>query len=148
MASRLFLTLSLVYMPLYLDEALNQDAETLASVPFASFVASFVASLGVKYSNGFLGSKVSAQLPTVALQQQLDCRWRGEIRHQERTEAACTCRKEQLLMALSMFYPGWLLPRSISLSGGMHLGWNGHERWTGLSNVWCRGASWWVGYSV
>ena len=65
MASRLFLTLSLVYMPLYLDEALNQDAETLASVPFASFVASFVASLGVKYSNGFLGSKVSAsaQLP-------------------------------------------------------------------------------------
>lgn len=59
MASRLFLTLSLVYMPLYLDESLMQDAETLASVPFVSFVASFIASLGVKYSNSFLSSKVS-----------------------------------------------------------------------------------------
>lgn len=64
MASRLFLTLSLVYMPLYLDESLNQDAETLASVPFASFVASFIASLGVKYSNSFLSSKVGANQPT------------------------------------------------------------------------------------
>ncbi|KAJ1530953.1 hypothetical protein ONE63_005789 [Megalurothrips usitatus] len=58
MASRLFLTLSLVYMPLYLDESLNQDAETLASVPFASFVASFVASLAVKYSNSFVNTKI------------------------------------------------------------------------------------------
>lgn len=61
MASRLFLTLSLVYMPLYLDESLMQDAETLASVPFVSFVASFIASLGVKYSNSFLSSKVSSE---------------------------------------------------------------------------------------
>ncbi|KAK3924930.1 Major facilitator superfamily domain-containing protein 12 [Frankliniella fusca] len=75
MASRLFLTLSLVYMPLYLDESLNQDAETLASVPFASFVASFVASLAFKYSSSCLSSKMGYLLG--ALISLAGCVWVG-----------------------------------------------------------------------
>ena len=59
MASRLFLTLSLVYIPLYLDESLDEDAETLASVPFVSFASSFVASLGLKYTSQCCDNRVS-----------------------------------------------------------------------------------------
>lgn len=58
-ASRLFLTISLVYMPLFLNESISDQAEVIASVPLVSYIASFVASLGVKYINNIWGSKVS-----------------------------------------------------------------------------------------
>ncbi|XP_067004421.2 major facilitator superfamily domain-containing protein 12 [Anabrus simplex] len=58
-ASRLFLTISLVYMPLYLNESLGEGSEVLALVPLVSYIASFVASLGIKYVNNSWGSKLS-----------------------------------------------------------------------------------------
>ncbi|XP_053658869.1 major facilitator superfamily domain-containing protein 12-like [Anopheles marshallii] len=64
--SRLFMTTSLVYMPLWLDERAyqpdvtpaenNANVEHLATVPLVSFLASFVASLLLKYTNRFIGN--------------------------------------------------------------------------------------------
>uniref|UniRef100_A0A182T887 Major facilitator superfamily (MFS) profile domain-containing protein n=1 Tax=Anopheles maculatus TaxID=74869 RepID=A0A182T887_9DIPT len=66
--SRLFMTTSLVYMPLWLDERAyqpdvtpaenNANVEHLATVPLVSFLASFVASLILKYSNRFVGNSL------------------------------------------------------------------------------------------
>ena len=56
--SRLFLTISLVYMPLYLTESVNEGEELLASVPFVCYVSSFIASIGIRYLNRLYGSKV------------------------------------------------------------------------------------------
>ena len=56
--SRLFLTISLVYMPLYLTETLSEETELIASVPLVCYLSSFVASLGIKYVNNQFGSKV------------------------------------------------------------------------------------------
>ena len=57
-ASRLFLTLSLVYMPLYLVESLGDRADYVASVPLVSYIASFLASLGIKLISSCIGSRV------------------------------------------------------------------------------------------
>lgn len=62
--SRLFMTTSLVYMPLWLDERSfqpdpvqnNASVEHLATVPLVSFLASFVASLVLKYTNKYVGN--------------------------------------------------------------------------------------------
>uniref|UniRef100_A0A182R8M0 Major facilitator superfamily (MFS) profile domain-containing protein n=1 Tax=Anopheles funestus TaxID=62324 RepID=A0A182R8M0_ANOFN len=66
--SRLFMTTSLVYMPLWLDERAyqpdvtpaenNANVEHLATVPLVSFLASFVASLLLKYTNRFIGNSL------------------------------------------------------------------------------------------
>uniref|UniRef100_A0AAG5DKR3 Uncharacterized protein n=1 Tax=Anopheles atroparvus TaxID=41427 RepID=A0AAG5DKR3_ANOAO len=68
--SRLFMTTSLVYMPLWLDERSYQpngddgpaessaNVEHLATVPLVSFLASFVSSLALKYGNRFVGNSV------------------------------------------------------------------------------------------
>jgi len=56
--SRLFLTISLVYMPLYLNESVNEGKELLASVPFMCYLSSFIASIGIRYINRLCGSKV------------------------------------------------------------------------------------------
>jgi Na+/melibiose symporter-like transporter len=70
--SRLFMTTSLVYMPLWLNERAvpsvpntissvgdgNQNIENLATVPLASFIASFLASMFFKMSDRFVGHKV------------------------------------------------------------------------------------------
>uniref|UniRef100_A0A182PVD0 Major facilitator superfamily (MFS) profile domain-containing protein n=1 Tax=Anopheles epiroticus TaxID=199890 RepID=A0A182PVD0_9DIPT len=66
--SRLFMTTSLVYMPLWLDERAyqpdvtpaenNANVEHLATVPLVSFLASFVASLLLKYTNRFVGNSL------------------------------------------------------------------------------------------
>ncbi|NP_001280547.1 uncharacterized protein LOC655856 [Tribolium castaneum] len=56
MASRLFTTLTLIYIPLYLDEkgARSEDTgdgirQTIASVPLVCFVASFMTSIALKF---------------------------------------------------------------------------------------------------
>uniref|UniRef100_A0A2M4AFX5 Putative sugar transporter n=1 Tax=Anopheles triannulatus TaxID=58253 RepID=A0A2M4AFX5_9DIPT len=67
--SRLFMTTSLVYMPLWLDEQAHHqqdgpptedqvNVEHLATVPLVSFLASFVASLLLKYTNRFLSNSL------------------------------------------------------------------------------------------
>ncbi|XP_052860299.1 major facilitator superfamily domain-containing protein 12-like [Anopheles cruzii] len=66
--SRLFMTTSLVYMPLWLDERAyqpnttptesNASVEHLATVPLVSFLASFVASLVLKYTNRFISNSL------------------------------------------------------------------------------------------
>ncbi|KFB47490.1 AGAP011492-PA-like protein [Anopheles sinensis] len=69
--SRLFMTTSLVYMPLWLDErsyqpngadgqqASDASVEHLATVPLVSFLASFVSSLALKYGNRFVGNSLT-----------------------------------------------------------------------------------------
>lgn len=57
--SRLFLTISLVYMPLYLTETLSEGTELIASVPLVCYLSSFISSLGIKYLNNLYGSKMS-----------------------------------------------------------------------------------------
>jgi Na+/melibiose symporter-like transporter len=59
MATRLFVNLSQVYIPLYLHESLGMGAESLAVVPLVMFLASFVMSLLVKILNKKCGRKVS-----------------------------------------------------------------------------------------
>ncbi|XP_058461482.1 major facilitator superfamily domain-containing protein 12-like [Malaya genurostris] len=62
--SRLFMTTSLVYMPLWLDERAfqpdpiitNASVEHLATVPLVSFLASFIASVVLKYINKHVGN--------------------------------------------------------------------------------------------
>lgn len=56
--SRLFLTISLVYMPLYLNESVSEGEELLASVPFVCYLSSFIASIGIRYLNRLYGSKL------------------------------------------------------------------------------------------
>jgi Na+/melibiose symporter-like transporter len=58
MATRLFVNLSQVYIPLYLHESLNMTAESLAVIPLVMFVSSFVVSLLVKVLNKKCGRKV------------------------------------------------------------------------------------------
>nr|CAD7259960.1 unnamed protein product [Timema shepardi] len=56
-ASRMFHTLCLVYMPLYLSESVSEDSESLATVPLLTYIASFVPSFGIKYLSNNLGNK-------------------------------------------------------------------------------------------
>nr|CAD7445108.1 unnamed protein product [Timema bartmani] len=56
-ASRMFHTLCLVYMPLYLSESISEDSESLATVPLLTYIASFVPSFGIKYLRTSLGNK-------------------------------------------------------------------------------------------
>lgn len=58
-ASRLFITLSTVYLPLYIEETEIGGKQALATVPLASYVSSFVAALLLKYINRSCGTKVS-----------------------------------------------------------------------------------------
>lgn len=57
-ASRLFITLATVYLPLYIEETDIDGKEALATVPLASYVSSFVAALLLKYINKSCGTKV------------------------------------------------------------------------------------------
>ncbi|GLH01280.1 Uncharacterized protein GBIM_07456 [Gryllus bimaculatus] len=59
MATRLFVNLSQVYVPLYLHETLNKSAESLAVVPLVMFLSSFVVSLVVKPLNQRFGRKIA-----------------------------------------------------------------------------------------
>ncbi|XP_011494123.1 PREDICTED: major facilitator superfamily domain-containing protein 12-like isoform X1 [Ceratosolen solmsi marchali] len=57
-ASRLFNTLATVYLPLYIEETAVGGRQALATVPLASYIASFVAALLLKYMNESCGTKV------------------------------------------------------------------------------------------
>lgn len=57
-ASRLFITLATVYLPLYIEESDVDGKEALATVPLASYISSFVAALLLKYINKSCGTKV------------------------------------------------------------------------------------------
>lgn len=75
--SRLFMCISLVYIPLWLDErtwtseppanevnikgdsADNNSVEHIATVPLVSFLSSFAASIAMKYSNRLFGHRVA-----------------------------------------------------------------------------------------
>ncbi|XP_043475682.1 major facilitator superfamily domain-containing protein 12-like [Leptopilina heterotoma] len=56
-ASRLFLTLATVYLPLYIEETYEGGKAALATVPLVSYLASFVSSIFLKYINRSCGSK-------------------------------------------------------------------------------------------
>uniref|UniRef100_A0A8D8A2W1 Major facilitator superfamily domain-containing protein 12 n=2 Tax=Culex pipiens TaxID=7175 RepID=A0A8D8A2W1_CULPI len=64
--SRLFMTTSLVYMPLWLDERTfqpdpvqnNASVEHLATIPLMSFLSSFVSSVILKYANRYVGNSL------------------------------------------------------------------------------------------
>lgn len=57
-ASRLFITLATVYLPLYIEETDVDGKEALATVPLVSYVSSFIAALLLKYINKSCGTKV------------------------------------------------------------------------------------------
>jgi hypothetical protein len=57
-ASRLFITLATVYLPLYIEETAVGGRQALATVPLASYTASFIAALLLKYMNRSCGTKV------------------------------------------------------------------------------------------
>lgn len=57
-ASRLFITLATVYLPLYIEETGIGGRQALATVPLVSYSASFVAALLLKYINRSCGTKV------------------------------------------------------------------------------------------
>ncbi|XP_072391386.1 major facilitator superfamily domain-containing protein 12-like isoform X1 [Diabrotica undecimpunctata] len=65
MCSRLFTTLNLIYMPLYIEErGMLNDMEkermrqSIASIPLTSYIASFLTSLFLKFRVGVVGDKV------------------------------------------------------------------------------------------
>ncbi|XP_032664077.1 major facilitator superfamily domain-containing protein 12-like [Odontomachus brunneus] len=57
-ASRLFITLATVYLPLYIEETEVGGKQALATVPLVSYVSSFVAALLLKYINRCCGTKI------------------------------------------------------------------------------------------
>ncbi|OXU18369.1 hypothetical protein TSAR_003217 [Trichomalopsis sarcophagae] len=57
-ASRLFITLATVYLPLYIEETGIGGRQALATVPLVSYTASFIAALLLKYINRSCGTKV------------------------------------------------------------------------------------------
>lgn len=57
-ASRLFITLATVYLPLYIEESDIDGKEALATVPLVSYVSSFIAALLLKYINKSCGTKI------------------------------------------------------------------------------------------
>lgn len=83
--SRLFMTTSLVYMPLWLNERAyvptvpnsltddNKNVEDIATVPLASFVASFIASMIFKMCDRFIGHKVGYLIGSVL--SVIGCAW-------------------------------------------------------------------------
>lgn len=58
MATRLFVNLTQVFIPLYLHETLNMTASALASIPLVIFVGSFITSLLTEKVNRSFGRKV------------------------------------------------------------------------------------------
>ncbi|XP_011637627.1 major facilitator superfamily domain-containing protein 12-like [Pogonomyrmex barbatus] len=56
-ASRLFITLATVYLPLYIEETKVDGKQALATVPLVSYVSSFVAALLLKYITRICGTK-------------------------------------------------------------------------------------------
>ncbi|XP_033222432.1 major facilitator superfamily domain-containing protein 12-like [Belonocnema kinseyi] len=57
-ASRLFLTLATVYLPLFIEEIDVGGKQALATVPLVSYLSSFMSSLLLKYMNRSCGTKV------------------------------------------------------------------------------------------
>ncbi|KYN02364.1 PREDICTED: major facilitator superfamily domain-containing protein 12-like [Cyphomyrmex costatus] len=56
-ASRLFITLATVYLPLYIEETKVDGKQALASVPLVSYLSSFTAALLLKYLNRICSTK-------------------------------------------------------------------------------------------
>ncbi|XP_046403114.1 major facilitator superfamily domain-containing protein 12-like [Ischnura elegans] len=59
MATRLYVNLVQVYVPLYLHKSLLMPAENLAIIPLVMFLSSFVFSFVIKYLNKHWGRKIS-----------------------------------------------------------------------------------------
>ncbi|XP_066589941.1 major facilitator superfamily domain-containing protein 12-like [Prorops nasuta] len=57
-ASRLFITLATVYLPLYIEESEVGGKQALATVPLVSYLSSFAAALLLKYINRSCGTKM------------------------------------------------------------------------------------------
>ncbi|XP_057319545.1 major facilitator superfamily domain-containing protein 12-like [Microplitis mediator] len=64
-ASRLFITLATVYLPLYIEETDVGGKQALATVPLVSYIASFISSLTLKYINQSCGTKICYLLGTL-----------------------------------------------------------------------------------
>ncbi|XP_071438639.1 major facilitator superfamily domain-containing protein 12-like [Hetaerina americana] len=62
MATRLYVNLTQVYMPLYLHKSLLMPAENLAIIPLVMFLSSFIFSFLIKYLNQHWGRKISYAL--------------------------------------------------------------------------------------
>ena len=61
-ASRLYITLATVYLPLYIEEADVGGKQALATVPLVSYLSSFVAAVLLKYITKTCGSKAAIKI--------------------------------------------------------------------------------------
>ncbi|CAG0915809.1 unnamed protein product [Notodromas monacha] len=59
MVTRLYVNITQVYIPLYLQDSLNLEARNLAIVPLVMYVSGFGSSFCIKWTNRRLGRKVS-----------------------------------------------------------------------------------------
>ncbi|KAB7495419.1 Major facilitator superfamily domain-containing protein 12 [Armadillidium nasatum] len=57
MATRLFVNLYQVYIPIYVQDTLHLEKETIATVPFVMYLAGFIGSLVMKKVNKIIGRK-------------------------------------------------------------------------------------------
>ncbi|XP_008558786.1 major facilitator superfamily domain-containing protein 12 [Microplitis demolitor] len=64
-ASRLFITLATIYLPLYIEETNVGGKQALATVPLVSYIASFISSFTLKYINQSCGTKICYLLGTL-----------------------------------------------------------------------------------
>uniref|UniRef100_A0ABD2XLR2 Major facilitator superfamily (MFS) profile domain-containing protein n=1 Tax=Trichogramma kaykai TaxID=54128 RepID=A0ABD2XLR2_9HYME len=64
-ASRLFITLATVYLPLYIEEVDEGGRQALATVPLVSYCASFATAMLIKYINRSCGAKLCYLLGAV-----------------------------------------------------------------------------------
>lgn len=57
MSTRLFVNLSQVFMPMYIQETLKLHRQSIAIIPLVMYVSGFVSSLPIKYAMQLVGSK-------------------------------------------------------------------------------------------
>ncbi|KAG0429246.1 hypothetical protein HPB47_023833 [Ixodes persulcatus] len=57
MSTRLYVNLSQVFIPMYIQETLKLHRQSIAIIPLVMYVSGFVSSLPVKYATRFIGTK-------------------------------------------------------------------------------------------
>ncbi|KAK8400143.1 hypothetical protein O3P69_003085 [Scylla paramamosain] len=65
MATRLFCNLSQAYVPIYLQDSLHLQEESVAYIPLVMYVSGFLTTTGMRALNKYIGRKASYMLGTV-----------------------------------------------------------------------------------
>lgn len=62
MATRLFCNLSQAYVPIYLQDSLHLQEESVAYIPLVMYVSGFLTTTGMRALNKYIGRKVSVYI--------------------------------------------------------------------------------------